>query len=547
MRRVGILALLLPFFRMACIPLKKVCPDHSRWRVNVRAVRFFERSTNEQPPKLSRFEFIMLDSENTAMEAVVPLKWIGEQRKKLSEDGVYTIQYFEVCNARAIYRPVDHLYMARFTKHTRIEQLSTVPPDFPLYACSITPFHVLRARVGVKEQMSDAMGLFTKCSRMTKQATKNGIQSLINVHITDGRDNAVLALWGSHAEKFDAQPLMEMSKSVPVVLLFVGVTSSTFDGRLTLQCSTTGTWYVNPALPETTLLQQSFGTAIGLPYWVGEQQGSRPQDTTVADLSGIDNPHEVEGNRYRVIAKIKELVPNEQWSYLACIKCKRTTRPNGDTYKCFDPECTGTSAIPRYKIAFLATDPEVHSDAEEKTIEIICFGAVADGMIGLPADSLMSLASNVQGYIPEQIKRLYGGKYNFNLSVPRGAVRRGRTSFRVDSLTRIIEVEKHALPEAETSIVVPSNVEGGKLPGASVDNAQADTPDANASTPPKDALDTAALHLIATPVVRKEKHPISEPGLGEDLEDTDCETSMPSVKKLRAARKLSMAASEEDE
>ena len=35
------------------------------------------------------------------------------------------------------------------------------------------------------------------------------------------------------------------------------------------------------------------------------------------------------------------------------------------------------------------------------------------------------------------------------------------------------------------AIVVPSNVEGGKLPGASVDNAQADTPDANASTPPK--------------------------------------------------------------
>ena len=122
-------------------------------------------------------------------------------------------------------------------------------------------------------------------------------------------------------------------------------------------------------------LECSFGTAIGQPYWVGEQQGSRPQDTTVADLSGIDNPHEVEafsyphkefilccphairlhfqkfpfqqGNRYRVIAKIKELVPNEQWSYLACIKCKRTTRPNGDTYKCFDPECTGTSAIPR--------------------------------------------------------------------------------------------------------------------------------------------------------------------------------------------------------
>jgi len=44
------------------------------------------------------------------------------------------------------------------------------------------------------------------------------------------RDNAVLALWGCHAERFDAQPLMEKSRDTPVVLLFVGVTSNTFDG-----------------------------------------------------------------------------------------------------------------------------------------------------------------------------------------------------------------------------------------------------------------------------------------------------------------------------
>jgi len=88
-------------------------------------------------------------------------------------------------------------------------------------------------------------------------------------------------------------------------------------------------------------------------------------------------------------------VPNEQWWYLACNKCKKTTRPNGDSYKCYDTTCVGTYAIPRYKIAFLAIDPEGPSDAPEKTIEIICFGAVADEMIGLPADSLVSLGSNV--------------------------------------------------------------------------------------------------------------------------------------------------------
>jgi len=172
---------------MACIPLKKVCPDHSRWKVKVRVVRFNEKFTNDQPLKLSRFEFIMLDEENVAMEAVIPTKWIDQQRPRLTEGRVYTIPYFEICNARAIYRSVDHPYMARFTKYTNITEVSAVPPNFPLYACCITPYAVLRDRVGCKEQMSDVIGLFTKCSRISKQSTRNGIQSLINVYITYGR------------------------------------------------------------------------------------------------------------------------------------------------------------------------------------------------------------------------------------------------------------------------------------------------------------------------------------------------------------------------
>jgi len=44
------------------------------------------------------------------------------------------------------------------------------------------------------------------------------------------REDVVLALLGSHAEKFDAQALMELGRNAPVVLLFVGVTSNTFGG-----------------------------------------------------------------------------------------------------------------------------------------------------------------------------------------------------------------------------------------------------------------------------------------------------------------------------
>jgi len=160
---------------------------------------------------------LLIYIQNVAMEAVIPTKWIDQQRPRLIEGRVYTIQYFEICNARAIYRSVDHPYMARFTKYTNITEVSAVPPNFPLYACCITPYAVLRDRVGRKEQMSgliccfhlqniftviwsacattlnhvlhvvDVIGLFTKCSRISKQSTRNGIQSLINVYITYGR------------------------------------------------------------------------------------------------------------------------------------------------------------------------------------------------------------------------------------------------------------------------------------------------------------------------------------------------------------------------
>jgi hypothetical protein len=41
-------------------------------------------------------------------------------------------------------------------------------------------------------------------------------------------------------------------------------------------------------------LQNSFGPAVGQPYWIGEEHGKDPQTAAVAELSAIDNPHETE-------------------------------------------------------------------------------------------------------------------------------------------------------------------------------------------------------------------------------------------------------------
>ena len=60
---------------------------------------------------------IPIYTQNVAMEATIPAKWIDEQRPKLIEGRLYTIQYFEVCNARGMYRPVDHPYSSLHQTH----------------------------------------------------------------------------------------------------------------------------------------------------------------------------------------------------------------------------------------------------------------------------------------------------------------------------------------------------------------------------------------------------------------------------------------------
>jgi len=155
--------------------------------------------------------------------------------------------------------------------------------------------------------MSDCIGIFSKCSRIVNQKTRFGEKTLVNVHITDGRETAVLSLWGPHAAKFQAESesLIQLGTNAPVILLFTGVTVTIFNNGLALQCSSVCRWYINPLLPETTLLQQSCGAAVGPPQRIGEERRGDPKTTTVKDLSLLKNPLEVEGNKYVVVAKIK--------------------------------------------------------------------------------------------------------------------------------------------------------------------------------------------------------------------------------------------------
>lgn len=126
----------------------------------------------------------------------------------------------------------------------------------------------------------------------------------------------------------------------------------------------------------------------------------------------------------------------------------------------------------------------------------------------------MNATSRVQGFVPEQLTRLYGQKFEFHLSVQKKALQNERTSFKLDLFTRVLQIE-------------PDNSNAGStdVSGVAPNTAQV-------STPPKDVLDHAQLEIIIpTPNAKETSHLRRDEHLKENLEDSDPEESLPKTKK----------------
>ncbi|XP_062220783.1 replication protein A 70 kDa DNA-binding subunit B-like [Phragmites australis] len=419
--------------------LKEVTADSHQWQVRTRVVRFSEYVDKPEPTKILRLDLVLLDEQGTAMEGQIPQNWVQQFKPLLKENCVYYIQYFQVRPARTMYHPVDHEYMMRFTKYTRVTQVNPVPPTFPMYACKIASFNELRERIGVQEFSSDAIGIFEGCTHVMQQNTKNGVKALRNIHISDGRETVRVALWNNHAYDFNDEQYMEMAKTKSLVFLFVAVTCTWHEAKLSLQGSTICKWYLNPELPEAVALHDSYGSTLQQPIWHGPAPSQiGPIETTVTELSTLINPHTIYGNRYIVTVKLKNLVPNQSWWYFACQKCKKTIQAHGNKYKCTGIKCPSTDGEPRYRIAVTAIEPDTATtQPNPSSIELVFFGPVGQEIVGMPANDLIVLSGGVQGVVPPQIEVLFGKEFKLRISLSPAALQRPNPSYQVDSIVNL--------------------------------------------------------------------------------------------------------------
>ena len=65
---------------------------------------------------------------------------VSKLKEIIKEGNVYYIRDFLVQSAKNMFRAVAGKFMIKLTSWSKIEEVKTIPPDFPRYAYSLTDF-----------------------------------------------------------------------------------------------------------------------------------------------------------------------------------------------------------------------------------------------------------------------------------------------------------------------------------------------------------------------------------------------------------------------
>lgn len=87
----------------------------------------------------------------------------------------------------------------------------------------------------------------------------------------------------------------------------------------------------------------------------------------------------------------------------------------------------------------LATDPgDVTDDKDTGSVQLVFFGLIAEELIGVPADALISAHGNQAAFLPARITSLYGRHFELCVSVSPRSLQRQDISFQVDTILGVI-------------------------------------------------------------------------------------------------------------
>jgi len=187
------------------------------------------------------------------MYAEVPEKNVDNFLDRIEEGKIYDIRKFLVFPRRFSFRAVEGHSMIKFTRYTEVVERTGMEAEFPFCTYALTPIAQLPRPTDRPERFTDVLGTITGVSEAVQYVTASrpdpSTKRIIHLQDLTGHQISVV-LWGEAALAFDAEEVLELSKTEPVVVILVGTLIKTYDGHRGLSGSAACRWYINEDLPD---------------------------------------------------------------------------------------------------------------------------------------------------------------------------------------------------------------------------------------------------------------------------------------------------------
>ncbi|RLN24146.1 hypothetical protein C2845_PM07G21730 [Panicum miliaceum] len=202
-----------------------------------------------------------------------------------------------------------------------------------------------------------------------------------------------MALWGSKATQF-AIPQDPDAEDTPIIILFTGCLVKNYFGELHVSGYTACHWYINPDIPEASVLLNSTNgqsyriKRAGIP--IAEQK--QPETLPLPDLL--------------TLKEMQDMDPYE-----------------------FPEKITNCFFHARYKIPLIASDGTEES-------EMIAFATIAHRIVGNPVEAVMRSSRN-RDNIPPDIAAIVSSKFTFSFTMSEASFRKPKKSYQVNGIIHI--------------------------------------------------------------------------------------------------------------
>lgn len=413
--------------------LSVVRPGNTRFAIRVYVSRLWHHRGATDSGPIKHTDMVLLDAEGNHMYAEISEKLVNDFINLIEEGKIYDIRKFFVFPKKYVFRPVDADAMIRFTKYTTVVERLGLESLFPFCTYELNPFAQLPRPSDMPEQFTDVLGVVSGVSDAVQHHSASRAEPSVKriVYIKDQTGSQITVnLWGSRATDFDGAEVMELGKTEPVIIIFVGTLVKTFEGRRGVSGSAACRWYINEDLPDINNFRRGLHGQVPVIEYIrlaGQTDAEvaaqvNLETKTVKELTDLDI-FDYREARFYCTATLARLSPGQRWWFSSCTLCHKTSVPEGAAYRCSDPACLGTDALPRYKICFVAAD-------DGAATEFVFFDRVGRELLGLPLLSLLrhghppgvELARILESVcrdssVPKELTAVISRKFRFVVSI----------------------------------------------------------------------------------------------------------------------------------